>query len=92
MEVIRKGVGWSKKVKCTGYGNGGGGCGAVLRIEEGDIYETTNYERDGGREFCRTIECPQCGKETDIDFYSVPSQVKVFKDRAAYQKAKKNKG
>jgi hypothetical protein len=68
MKIIkpgRKQRGWSKKLRCTGSGNGGGGCGAVLLVSELDIYWTyTSYlgERGTYRTFC----CISCGVETDI--------------------------
>ncbi|HTK05295.1 MAG TPA: hypothetical protein VL500_06925 [Candidatus Eisenbacteria bacterium] len=43
MKVIKKGSGakgWSKRFKCTGSGNGGGGCGATLLVEHGDLLRT----------------------------------------------------
>ena len=62
MKIIKKGQRWSKEAKCTGRGNGGGGCGAVLRLSENDIYETClNYYDD-----CITFCCPECGVETNI--------------------------
>ena len=72
-KVIKPGrvqKGWSKEFKCTGNGNKGGGCGAVLLVSEYDIYETSSSalsETDYYKTFC----CPQCGVETDIENCSV---------------------
>lgn len=40
MKVLRPGrkqKGWSTEAECTGLGNGGGGCGAKLLVEEDDV-------------------------------------------------------
>jgi hypothetical protein len=69
MKVIKKGrpqKGWSKKYKCTGSGNGGGGCGAVLLVEEGDLFETSSGHYDGSTDYYTTFQCIECGVKTDI--------------------------
>jgi hypothetical protein len=41
MKILKKGrpqKGWATEAKCTWEGNGGGGCGALLLIEEEDLY------------------------------------------------------
>lgn len=70
MKILKKGReqrGWSKECKCTGKGNGGGGCGALLLVSEYDIYETRSSHYDGSTDYYKTFSCPQCGVETDID-------------------------
>lgn len=77
MKVIRKGreqKGWAKKFKCTGVGNGNGGCGAKLLVEEGDLYQTISTDYGGGTDYYTTFRCPECGVQTDVN---VPSSVKV---------------
>jgi len=72
MKVIEKGrkqKGWAKEHKCTGRGNGGGGCGAVLLVEEGDLYRTSNSYLDGSSDHYITFTCSECGVETDIEDY-----------------------
>ena len=75
MKILRPGNpdGWSKKVKCTGKGNGGGGCGANL-LQMGDVFHTQAEDRTGYTvgPLCATFQCPQCGKRTDIRRWSVP--------------------
>jgi hypothetical protein len=76
MKVLQPGKGWQLHVKCTGKGNGDGGCGAKLLVEKDDVYQTYSYDIDG---FCNhyfTICCPQCGIETDIDDKLIPDSVK----------------
>ena len=69
MKVIKKGrqqKGWAKRFKCSGDGNGGGGCGATLLVEKDDIYETSSSCM-GEIESYTTFKCPSCGVETDIE-------------------------
>jgi hypothetical protein len=74
MEVVKKGrpqKGWTSKFTCTGHGNGGGGCGAVLLVSEGDLYQTSSSCRDE-TDYFTTFCCCECGVETDV---KVPSSV-----------------
>ena len=64
MKIIKPGTGWEKEVECTGAGNGGGGCKAILSINKDDLYKTTRYSIDDVSCFI-TFCCP-CGVETDI--------------------------
>jgi hypothetical protein len=63
--------GWSVEATCTGAGNGRGGCGAKLLVEESDLYRTQSQARDETT-YYTTFKCVACGVETDID---VPSSV-----------------
>ncbi|MBE6146037.1 MAG: hypothetical protein E7171_05385 [Firmicutes bacterium] len=80
MKVLEKGPGWSMEVKCTGSGNGGGGCGAKLLIERGDVYLTHSYDYGGGHDVYYTIRCPECDVQTDIEYDKLPS---FIRDEAA---------
>ena len=74
MEIIKPGrpqAGWSKEFKCTGAGNGDGGCGAKLLVSEYDMYETGSSHQ-GESERHATFCCQQCGVETDVDIFKVP--------------------
>jgi hypothetical protein len=51
-------MGWSKKIECTGNGNGYFGCGAILLVEGSDLFKTTNTDI--------TFKCPECGNLTDL--------------------------
>lgn len=78
MKVIKPGrpqKGWTKEYSCTGRGNGGGGCGARLLVEEGDFYHTRSSHYDGSNEIYTTFRCPQCRVQTDVN--DVPGGVKV---------------
>lgn len=74
MKVLEKGreqKGWSKDFECTGDGNGGGGCGAKLLVEQDDVYMTYSHARDETTGY-HTFMCPECGVETDI-----PSSIRL---------------
>ncbi len=76
MKVLQKGreqKGWSTECLCTGKGNGGGGCGAKLLVEQPDLYITASHHYDGSSERYTTFQCPECGVESDID--SAPSNI-----------------
>lgn len=76
MQVLKKGrpqKGWSQEFTCSGKGNGGGGCGAVLLVSEFDLYETSSSCYDGSTDYYTTFSCSECGVETDV---SVPVSAK----------------
>lgn len=69
MKVLKPGreqKGWAKHVRCTGSGNGRGGCGATLLVEQGDLYHTHSSHYDGSNETYVTFRCCKCSVETDI--------------------------
>ena len=69
MKVIEKGrqqKGWSREFNCTGSGNGAGGCGARLLVEQGDVFETKSSHHDGSVDSYATFKCSECGVLTDI--------------------------
>lgn len=68
MKILKPGRpqnGWSKECICTGAGNGMGGCGAVLLVEQTDLYKTYRHCREETDTFI-TFKCSACGVETDI--------------------------
>lgn len=87
MKVLEKGTGqkgWSTKARCTGEGNGMGGCGALLLIEQKDLYHTHNYDYTGGHDVFNTFTCCECGVETDIKYTgheALPDKPKWLKDK-----------
>lgn len=69
MKVIKKGReqrGWAKKFECTGAGNGGGGCRAVLLVEQNDVFRTTRSFCGRDTTYYATFKCCECGVLTDI--------------------------
>jgi len=70
MKVIKKGEPtqiWSKKFKCTGFGNNRKGCGAILLVDEKDLFKTTRCLMDGSTITYVSFKCCQCKALTDID-------------------------
>lgn len=69
MKLLEKGnqqKGWAKKFRCTGHGNGGGGCEALLLVEQEDVFRTFRHYYDGSRESYNTFKCSECGVLTDF--------------------------
>ena len=77
MEVLQKGEGWNLKQICTGYGNGGGGCGSLLKVSAEDLFVTCNSAW-GFIEQTKyiTFECPVCKIYTDLDDCDIPYQIR----------------
>jgi hypothetical protein len=75
MKVLEKGKPWSVELKCTGAGNGGAGCGALLEVEAGDLYTTQSHHYDGSSESYITFTCPECKRLTDVNRQNIPSAV-----------------
>ncbi len=76
MKILKPGngqKGWSIKVKCTGHGNGGGGCGATLRVEQADLMRTHSSAM-GESSYHATFECVSCKVLTDLD-EGIPANV-----------------
>lgn len=77
MKVLKHGTGqngWSKKLECTGKGNGGGGCDALLLIEQTDLYKTYRSFMDGEEEIYVNFTCCECSVETIVE--NVPLHIK----------------
>ncbi|MDP3725887.1 MAG: hypothetical protein Q8R36_01680 [bacterium] len=96
MQIIKKGRpqrGWSKNFKCTGAGNDGGGCGAVLLVSEYDIYPMYIGNGEGGSECLYTFCCQECGVETEITEGKRPPEAKGKRpsEKARREMALKNK-
>lgn len=76
MKLIEPGnpqKGWAKQFKCTGNGNGGGGCKAKLLVEETDIFRTSRSHYDGSTDHYVTFECSECNVWTDVE--GVPTHI-----------------
>lgn len=85
MKVITPGRdqrGWAREETCTGHGNGRGGCGAVLLVEQGDLYKTQSHSFDETETFI-TFQCVACGVQTDIKGvpYAVQAGLRVDNHR-----------
>lgn len=93
MKVLKEGSpqkGWAKRFKCTGGGNGNGGCGAVLLVEFGDLFTTESHARDETTTYV-TFKCSSCGVLTDIDRKDGPENGSIgLPSKAAWER--RNKG
>ena len=68
MKLVKPGReqrGWAKEFVCTGKGNGDGGCGATLLVEEADVFTTSSCHQGEVDNFT-TFRCCACGVDTDI--------------------------
>jgi hypothetical protein len=72
LEPGRQQKGWSTEAKCTGKGNGNGGCGAKLLVEQPDLFRTSSSAM-GETDYYVTFECAACGVLTDLE--NVPGSV-----------------
>ena len=63
----RKQAGWAIVKLCTGKGNGGGGCGAKLQVDEADLIRTGHHCYDGSSDYFVTFKCISCGVLTDLE-------------------------
>ena len=66
LEKRRKQTGWAGEYRCTGKGNGNGGCNALLLVEQGDLFQTRSSDYGGGVDYYTTFQCPECRRCTDI--------------------------
>jgi len=76
MKVLEKGTGqrgWATEATCTGSGNGMGGCGAKLLVEQGDLFKTYNHVYNETTTYI-TFRCVSCGVLTDLK--NVPSAIR----------------
>ena len=77
MKVLEKGSGWKIEERCTGIGNGGGGCGAKLLVETEDIFLTHDYDIGGDHDMYYTFQCPECGVQTNLYKFDVPKHIRI---------------
>ena len=92
MKVLEKGSGqkgWSVKADCTGDGNGNGGCGAKLFVEQADMFLLPMMRQGSAlKQDSATFECVECGVLTDIS--TVPGHVRAVLPSYADWKAKRS--
>jgi hypothetical protein len=81
MKVLREGKSWLLEHDCSGFGNGGKGCGALLGIGREDLYYFRGLPGDswGSREAAVMFKCPCCGQVTDLGLNDWPRNVKTLK-------------
>jgi len=69
MKVLKKGreqKGWAGEFRCTGAGNGDGGCNAMLLVEQADLFKTYHSDYTGDKDTYHTFRCSECGVNTDL--------------------------
>jgi non-canonical (house-cleaning) NTP pyrophosphatase len=69
MKILKPGReqnGYAVELKCTGKGNGGGGCGAELLVEKDDLFRTERSCMGKEIDYYTTFQCPSCKVLTDI--------------------------
>lgn len=94
MEILKPGraqKGWAIEIKCTGHGNGNGGCGALLLVEESDLYGTLSSHYDGSTDYYTTFSCMACGVETDIADAKVPGKIQESAAKRTLKTAIRNR-
>jgi hypothetical protein len=82
IEPGRVGEKWSLQHRCTGWGNGGRGCDALLEIEFDDLryFPGTGGEITWGyRDPAVTFKCPCCGELTDLGMVDWPANYRTLK-------------
>lgn len=68
MKVVKKGHG-GKLMKCTGHmGHGGTGCGAILAVQQSDLFEVGSLADPSSRN--EAYRCPDCGAISDFAGYN----------------------
>lgn len=65
MKVIESGNPWTLEIRCSGAGNGGYGCNALLLVEQADVFITSSSCRDE-TDYFNSFRCPECGRLTDL--------------------------
>lgn len=83
MRILEKGrtqTGWAMEYLCTGAGNGLGGCGSKLLVEQDDLFRTTSSCM-GEVDIHYTFKCTICGVLTDmIGRITFPDGVPLYKE------------
>jgi hypothetical protein len=81
MKVLREGRSWILEHDCTGWGNGGKGCGALLGISREDLYYYKGVPGDswGSRYPAVMFKCPCCGQITDLGRNDWPRSLNTLK-------------
>lgn len=74
LKAGKRGTEWTIQHTCTGWGNGGNGCEALLEVEKADLkYVAPIYaESWGGREAAVCFKCPICATVTDLGLNDWP--------------------
>lgn len=91
LEPGRVGKTWSIQHRCTGWGNYGDGCEALLELELDDLRYFPSVPGDswGSREAAVSFKCLCCGQLTDLGLNDWPTGHQTLKPWSkAWQEAK----
>jgi hypothetical protein len=74
LEAGKRGLEWTVQHRCTGWGNGGNGCEALLEVDKADLryVEPIYAESWGGRDAAVNFKCPVCATVTDLGMNDWP--------------------
>ena len=74
LEPGKVGEKWTLQHRCTGWGNSGKGCEALLEVEYSDLrfFPGNDSPTWGGRDPAVSFKCPCCGKLTDLGINDRP--------------------
>jgi hypothetical protein len=80
LEPGRVGETWTMQHRCTGWGNGGNGCNALLEVEKSDLRFFRGVPGDswGSRDPAVTFKCPCCSTLTDLGSNDWPRDYKTL--------------
>lgn len=89
MKVIKSGTGqkgWAKEFACKGYRRNSDGCGALLLVEEDDlfrVYLDGDYTETGPPS--PAFKCPECGQNTDIPDHRYSGNTRDLPERIVWE-------
>jgi hypothetical protein len=84
MKILEPGIrgeNWTIKHRCTGWGNGGKGCNALLQVDFDDLryYPGVPGDSWGSRDPAVTFKCPCCSELTDLGLNDWPVNYRTLK-------------
>jgi len=88
MNVVEVGKGFTILERCTGKGNGDGGCDSLLLVSKNDLYFDRSVCDGNSTKYIFAFQCPLCGLWTEIDDNKIPYNIKkelLFDDNGAYK-------
>lgn len=88
MKVIEEGKDWSIQQRCTGNGNGDGGCNSLLLVSKDDLYFDRTVCDGNSTKYIFVFQCPMCNLWSDVDDDKIPYNIKkelLFDDKGMYK-------
>ena len=87
MKIIEKNS-WSIQHRCTGEGNGEGGCNSLLLLSKDDLFFNRAVCDGNSTRYILSFQCPICNLWTDVDDNKIPYNIKkelLFDEIGAYK-------